>query len=183
VTPFAQAAFQPLRSALLRVASILPLQATATTTDLAKYLDHARKRRVYSGSHVQRLYGNPGGIDADHFMSSRNSGAHSCAADAGHSMLTLRPLRHSSTRNLPPSIVKSNNSEGVNYNLFFGMYYLFKLAAPVVSCVAIYLGYRLFILGVTGQASLNIESKGLSAQLVNAAPGLCLGLVVSLHWG
>src|ERR1700728_3603170 len=65
---------------------------------LAKYLDHTRERRVYYGSHVQRLHGNPGGIDADHFMSSRNSRAHSCAADAGHSMLTLRPLRHSSTR-------------------------------------------------------------------------------------
>ena len=65
---------------------------------LAKYVDHTCKRRVYSGSHVQRLYGNPGGIDADHFMSSRNSRTHSCAADAGHSMLTLRPLRHSSTR-------------------------------------------------------------------------------------
>jgi TnpA family transposase len=32
--PFAQAALQPLRSALLRVTSILPLQATATTRDL-----------------------------------------------------------------------------------------------------------------------------------------------------
>jgi hypothetical protein len=44
--------------------------------------------------------------------------------------------------------------------------------APVGSCVAIYLGYRLFILGVTGQASLSVESKTVSAQLINAAPGL-----------
>ena len=62
--------------------------------------------------------------------------------------------------------------QNVNYNLMMAMYYIFKLAAPVVSCVAIYLGYRLFILGVTGQASLSVESKTVSAQLINAAPGL-----------
>lgn len=60
----------------------------------------------------------------------------------------------------------------VNYNLMFAMYYVFKLTAPVVSGVAIYLGYRLFILGVTGQASLSVESKTVTAQLINAAPGL-----------
>lgn len=60
----------------------------------------------------------------------------------------------------------------VNYNLVFAMYYIFKLSAPVVSCIAIYLGYRLFILGVTGQASLSVESKTVGAQLINAAPGL-----------
>lgn len=37
--PFAQAALAPLRSALLRVASILPLQATATTRDLLSLVD------------------------------------------------------------------------------------------------------------------------------------------------
>ncbi len=37
--PFAQAALEPLRSALLRVTSILPLQATATTSDLLCFVD------------------------------------------------------------------------------------------------------------------------------------------------
>ena len=61
---------------------------------LAEHLDHASERGVYSGSHVQRLNGNPGGIDADHFMSARRSSAHSRACDAGHCKLTrLRPLR------------------------------------------------------------------------------------------
>lgn len=46
----------------------------------------------------------------------------------------------------------------------------------IVGGFAIYLGYRLFILGVTGQASLNVESKAVSAQLLNAAPGLFFGL-------
>jgi hypothetical protein len=67
---------------------------------------------------------------------------------------------------------RPSSDQNVNYNLMFAMYYIFKLAAPVVSCVAIYLGYRLFILGVTGQASLSVESKTVGAQLINAAPGL-----------
>jgi hypothetical protein len=36
-------------------------------------------------------------------------------------------------------------ARNVNYNLMVAMYYIFKLAAPVVSCVAICLGYRLFM--------------------------------------
>ena len=63
---------------------------------LTKHLDHACERRVYSGSHVQRFHGNPGGIDADHFMSARNNSAHSRACDAGHRKLTrFAPLRNS----------------------------------------------------------------------------------------
>ena len=38
--------------------------------------------------------------------------------------------------------------------------------------MAIYLGYKLFILGVSGQASLSVNSKSISGQLLNAAPGL-----------
>src|SRR5258708_33626889 len=63
---------------------------------LTKYLDHACERRVYSRSHVQRLNGNPGGIDADHFMSARSNSAHSRACDAGQRKLTrFAPLRNS----------------------------------------------------------------------------------------
>ena len=67
---------------------------------------------------------------------------------------------------------RPSSDQNVNYNLMFTMYYIVKLAGPVVSCVAIYLGYRLFILGVTGQASLSVEVRTVTAQLINAAPGL-----------
>ena len=62
--------------------------------------------------------------------------------------------------------------KGVNPNLVFILQFLFRLSQTALSGLAIYLGYRLFILGVTGEASLSIESKGISGQLLNAAPGL-----------
>src|ERR1700722_4211461 len=63
---------------------------------LAEYLDHACEGRVYSSSHVQRLNGNPGSIDADHFMSAWSSSEHSRACDAGHRKLNrFAPLRSS----------------------------------------------------------------------------------------
>jgi hypothetical protein len=52
------------------------------------------------------------------------------------------------------------------------LHYLFKLVPVLISGMCIYLGYKLFVLGVTGEASLVVESKELSAQLINAAPGL-----------
>jgi len=58
--------------------------------------DSAREVSVYSGSHVQRLNVNPGGIDADHFMSARSNSVHSRACDAGHRKLSrFAPLRSS----------------------------------------------------------------------------------------
>jgi hypothetical protein len=59
-----------------------------------------------------------------------------------------------------------------NPNLTFILYYLFKIVPMCIGGFAIYLGYNLFILGVTGQASLSIETKTVSGQLLNAAPGL-----------
>jgi hypothetical protein len=61
-------------------------------------------------------------------------------------------------------------------------YYIFKMAPYPIAAGAIYLGYRLFILGVTGQASLSIDSKTVSGQLLNAAPGLffTVGGIVAL---
>src|ERR1700683_161950 len=65
-------------------------------TRLTEHLDHARDRRVYSGSHVQRLNGNPCDIDTDHFMSARSISAHSRACDAGHRRLNrFAPSRSS----------------------------------------------------------------------------------------
>lgn len=59
-----------------------------------------------------------------------------------------------------------------NNKLFMGSFFLVKILPMVISGFSIYLGYRLFILGVTGEASLSIESKSVSGQLLNAAPGL-----------
>jgi hypothetical protein len=62
-----------------------------------------------------------------------------------------------------------------NRGLIFG-YFLFKIIPVLVSCFSIYLGYRLFILGVTGKASLVVHSSKMSGQLLNAAPGLFFAL-------
>jgi hypothetical protein len=56
--------------------------------------------------------------------------------------------------------------------LLIVLYFVFKIIPMPIACFAIYLGYRLFILGVTGQASLSIKSQTISGQLLNAAPGL-----------
>ena len=62
------------------------------------------------------------------------------------------------------------------------LYFGFKTATAAVSALAIYFGYSLFVLGVTGKASLSIESQTLKGQLINAAPGLffAVGGVVAL---
>ena len=56
--------------------------------------------------------------------------------------------------------------------LLLGSYYIFKIIPLLIGGMSIYLGYRLFILGVSGEASLSIHSKTVSGQLLNAAPGL-----------
>lgn len=72
--------------------------------------------------------------------------------------------------------------KGANQNLVFAYYYAFKIVPMIVAGVSIYLGYRLFILGVTGQASISVESKTIGGQLLNAAPGLffAVGGIVTL---
>lgn len=72
--------------------------------------------------------------------------------------------------------------EKVRSNFATAMYFLFKTIPAIGGILSIYLGYRLFILGVTGQASLSIESKSVGGQLLNAAPGLffAIGGVVIL---
>ena len=55
--------------------------------------------------------------------------------------------------------------------------------------MTIYLGYELFVLGVTGQASLSVETHSVKGQLLNAAPGLIfalggiVALICSIHKG
>ena len=52
------------------------------------------------------------------------------------------------------------------------LYFAFKSIPYAVSAFAIYLGYKLFVLGVTGEASLVVNAQSVQGQLINAAPGL-----------
>ncbi|MBY6017883.1 hypothetical protein KUW04_08845 [Halomonas denitrificans] len=67
-----------------------------------------------------------------------------------------------------------------NPNLVLCFHFLLKIVPMIFSGMSIYLGYDLFILGVTGEASLNLESKSVSGQLLNAAPGLFFAVGVLL---
>jgi hypothetical protein len=77
---------------------------------------------------------------------------------------------------LPPPLhmpqIAAVPTVGNNHSLLFALYYVFKILPILMAGISIYLGYRLFILGVTGQASLSVESKTIQGQLINAAPGL-----------
>ena len=63
-----------------------------------------------------------------------------------------------------------------NGNLPVILYYVFKIIPALVAAGSIYLGYHLFVLGVTGQASLSVHSETVGGQLLNAAPGLFFAL-------
>ena len=91
-----------------------------------------------------------------------------------------------------PVIVSSSDEikqNPFNVNRLITLYFSFKIIAVLISAGAICLGHKLFILGVTGQASLSIESHTVSGQLLNAAPGLffavggLIALVVSIIKG
>ena len=56
------------------------------------------------------------------------------------------------------------------------LWYLQRIVATLVGAFCVFLGYKLFVLGVTGRASLSIQSTTMSGQLVNAAPGLFFAL-------
>ncbi len=66
------------------------------------------------------------------------------------------------------------------------LYFIFKILTLVIPGYVVFLGYDLFIKGVTGSASLVVENKEISGQLLNAAPGLffavtgviCLGIAI-----
>ena len=63
-------------------------------------------------------------------------------------------------------------TKGLDQNRFLATYFFFKTIPMLISAMSIYLGYKLFILGVTGQASLSVETDTVRGQLINAAPGL-----------
>jgi hypothetical protein len=75
-------------------------------------------------------------------------------------------------KSVPHEKMDEKANERVNENLVLVLCYTFKILPVIVAAGAIYLGYRLFILGVTGKASLSLNTNLVSGQLINAAPGL-----------
>ena len=73
-------------------------------------------------------------------------------------------------------------NENLSSNLVIVLYFGLKSLPMLISGMAIYLGYNLFVLGVTGKASISIHSDTIEGQLLNAAPGLffAIGGLVSL---
>ena len=82
-----------------------------------------------------------------------------------------------------------HEGEGRPSNVVVVGYLFMKCLPMLISAGAIYLEYDLFLLGVTGEASLSIESDTVQGQLINAAPGLffavggLIALVVSIVKG
>jgi hypothetical protein len=79
-------------------------------------------------------------------------------------------------QNVPVPMSQMVDTSHGSSNTLIVSYYIFKILPMLIGAWSIYLGYRLFILGVTGQASLSIESKTVTGQLLNAAPGLFFAL-------
>ena len=93
------------------VGALVDEQIRMMGSRFTKHIHDAGQRFVHAGTHVERFYGKPRRIDADHLTSSRSISAHSCAADAGHSMLTARPLRRTTMR-IVPSVGLAGNPTG-----------------------------------------------------------------------
>ena len=66
----------------------------------------------------------------------------------------------------------NDQKRGPNATVALVLHFLLKALPLLISGGSIYLGYRLFILGVTGKASLSVHTETVSGQLLNAAPGL-----------
>jgi len=71
-----------------------------------------------------------------------------------------------------------------NFGLPELTWYLFKTIQIIVGLLIVCLGYRLFVLGVTGKASLVVDTSKVKGQLINAAPGLffAVGGIVIIIW-
>lgn len=85
-------------------------------------------------------------------------------------------------RNNPDMMDQMIAPHGPNQGLALILYFLFKILLVAVSGLSIWLGYNLFVLGVTGEASILIDAKGIEGQLLNAAPGLffAIGGIIAL---
>ena len=84
-------------------------------------------------------------------------------------------------RNNPNVMHQMVAPQGPNQRLALILYFTFKILAVMVSGLSIWLGYRLFVLGVSGEASLKVDAQDVSGQLLNAAPGLFFALARTIH--
>ena len=64
----------------------------------------------------------------------------------------------------------------MSLNWTVALNFLFKMIVVLLAGFFVYLGYDLFIRGVTGEASLVINAQDVGEQLINAAPGLFLAV-------
>lgn len=53
---------------------------------------------------------------------------------------------------------------------------ILRLISIIIGGFSLYLGYALFIKGVTGQASISLNTSSISGQILNAAPGAFFAL-------
>jgi hypothetical protein len=79
--------------------------------------------------------------------------------------------------------METNSTDRGSVLTALAFYYALKFAQVTCCGISIYLGYKLFRAGVTGHASLSVESHKVSGQLLNAAPGLFFGVGESQHRG
>ena len=103
---------------------------------------------------------------------------------------TLPVARHFMPRKRPDESGESSRDqvdrEPSQMSLLIVGFFAFKIIPTLVSAMCIYLGYRLFVMGVSGQASLVIDATraggSIKGQLLNAAPGLffAVGGIVAL---
>jgi hypothetical protein len=75
-------------------------------------------------------------------------------------------------RNLPNGARLYLDKRSPTSPLLIVGFFAYKIVPSLIAGMSIYLGYRLFVLGVSGQASLVVNSTTISGQLLNAAPGL-----------
>ena len=64
----------------------------------------------------------------------------------------------------------------VNTNLMMVFTFIYKICQLLVGGFITWLGYTLFIKGITGQVSIVVDTKGLNGQLINASPGVFLAI-------
>ena len=66
------------------------------------------------------------------------------------------------------SQVAFNPDREVNTTLPTVLYFTFKILGLVAPLLPIYLGYHLFIMGVTGEASIVVDAKEIKGQMLNS---------------
>lgn len=89
-------------------------------------------------------------------------------------------LRNQNRSHPPMNMMIAGGKANGNHATY--LYFIFKILGLIIPALPIYLGYKLFLLGVTGEASIIVNATNISGQLVNAAPGLffAVGGIVAL---